>query len=232
MSSRLALALALGSALAACNAQATTLSGDLTADNAFFAFVSTNPAVLGTPVANSGGGTWTSTFNFSTSLAPGQIYYLQIEAINEGSSGMFVGDFTLSNTDFEFSNGSQYLLTDTTHWSGVFNNTNSAFAPQPWVQPTGGVQYYDANGHVPATNPWGPRGGIDLSALFIWPNDGQSNDGCFNLGGFCTVDLMTEILPLTSATPLPATLPLLATGLGVIGFIAKRRKRKHSIATA
>jgi hypothetical protein len=144
MSSRLALALALGSALAACNAQATTLSGDLTADNAFFAFVSTNPAVLGTPVANSGGGTWTSTFNFSTSLAPGQIYYLQIEAINEGSSGMFVGDFTLSNTDFEFSNGSQYLLTDTTHWSGVFNNTNSAFAPQPWVQPTGGVQYYDA----------------------------------------------------------------------------------------
>jgi hypothetical protein len=28
------------------------------------------------------------------------------------------------------------------------------------------------------------------------------------------------------ATPLPAALPLFATGLGVMGFLAKRRKRK------
>jgi hypothetical protein len=31
-----------------------------------------------------------------------------------------------------------------------------------------------------------------------------------------------------AATPLPAALPLFASGLGVIGFLAKRRKRKNA----
>jgi hypothetical protein len=35
-----------------------------------------------------------------------------------------------------------------------------------------------------------------------------------------------------SATPLPATLPLFAGGLGVVGFLAKRRKRNASRALA
>ena len=32
----------------------------------------------------------------------------------------------------------------------------------------------------------------------------------------------------TSPNPIPAALPLFATGLGVIGFLARRRKRKQS----
>ena len=37
---------------------------------------------------------------------------------------------------------------------------------------------------------------------------------------------------LASATPLPAALPLFATGLGVMGWLAKRRKRKNAAALA
>ena len=36
----------------------------------------------------------------------------------------------------------------------------------------------------------------------------------------------------TSATPLPAALPLFATGLGAMGFLARRRKRKSGAAIA
>jgi len=39
--------------------------------------------------------------------------------------------------------------------------------------------------------------------------------------------------PLASATPLPATLPLFAGGLGFVGFLARRKKRETSpLATA
>jgi hypothetical protein len=37
-------------------------------------------------------------------------------------------------------------------------------------------------------------------------------------------------LPGTSTTPLPAALPLMASGLGVLGFLANRRKRKATLA--
>jgi hypothetical protein len=39
-------------------------------------------------------------------------------------------------------------------------------------------------------------------------------------------------ITIQAATPLPAALPLFATGLGVMGFLARRRKRKGSAAVA
>jgi hypothetical protein len=47
------------------------------------------------------------------------------------------------------------------------------------------------------------------------------NGGCLD---FCFLD------PPLDATPLPAALPLFATGLGLLGFVAHRRKR-HPITT-
>jgi hypothetical protein len=48
----------------------------------------------------------------------------------------------------------------------------------------------------------------------------------------CTGERLTEFSPV-AATPLPAALPLLATGLGgVMGLLGWRRKRKHSAAIA
>jgi hypothetical protein len=65
----------------------TTLSGNLTADNAFFAYVSNSNSTLGTLVAS--GNSWPSSFSLpSTVLGPGA-NYLNIEAINTaGRAGL------------------------------------------------------------------------------------------------------------------------------------------------
>jgi hypothetical protein len=52
------------------------------------------------------------------------------------------------------------------------------------------------------------------------------NDGpCNNCYG---PDIVATIDTAPSATPLPATLPLLAGGVGVIGLLGRRRKRKNA----
>src|ERR1039458_8120985 len=66
-------------------AQATTINGNMTVDNAFYAYVSTNNAVLGTLVAS--GNSWPTTFSLSAALTPGVTNYLQIVAINYGGPG-------------------------------------------------------------------------------------------------------------------------------------------------
>jgi hypothetical protein len=53
-------------------------------------------------------------------------------------------------------------------------------------------------------------------------------------GGFEVADISASTLGvgLLSQTPLPATLPLFAGGLGALGLLAKGRKRKTAAATA
>jgi hypothetical protein len=50
--------------------------------------------------------------------------------------------------------------------------------------------------------------------------------------GPCSVRSITDGSLDDSATPLPAALPLFATGVGVIGLLARRRKRKNVAAIA
>ena len=45
---------------------------------------------------------------------------------------------------------------------------------------------------------------------------------------FGLAPLTLEVQSDVEATPLPAALPLFASGLGVMGFLAKRRKRKNA----
>jgi hypothetical protein len=144
-------------------AKATSISGAVTADNAFFAYISTSNSVRGTLVAS--GNDWGTTFTIpSFALTPGQTYYLQIEAINYGGPGAIIGDFTLSDAGFQFANGSQHLLTNTANWLASFNDANANPAvQQPWVTPTGGVTSQGANG----VGPWGTRSGISGSADWI-----------------------------------------------------------------
>jgi hypothetical protein len=56
--------------------------------------------------------------------------------------------------------------------------------------------------------------------------NGYSSEGgnCGTPPNACTIDFMTTITP--TATPLPAALPLFATGLGGLGLLGWRRKRK------
>ena len=46
------------------------------------------------------------------------------------------------------------------------------------------------------------------------------------------VSVRGSLTLLLSATPLPAALPLFAGGLGLIGFVAKRRKRNAAAPAA
>ena len=63
-------------------------------------------------------------------------------------------------------------------------------------------------------------GSFDLHSIFI-----EGFIGDFNTGHF--TDQFTTSFSVGAATPLPAALPLFAGGLGVIGLLARRRKRKQ-----
>ncbi len=205
-----------GGSFARC-AKASTISGSLTADNAFFAYISTSNSVRGTLVAS--GNDWGQPFPLSTfSLTAGQTYYLQIEAINYGGPGAIIGDFTLSDAGFHFSNGTQHLLTDTTNWLASYNDSNnSPSAQQPWVTPTGGVTSQGANG----VGPWGNKSGISASALWI---DGTTNglSVCQN----CTVDFSTTITSNRPTVPEPATFGYLGSALAGLCLTRFRRRAK------
>ena len=140
-----------------------------------------------------------------------------------------LGSLSLSDTNFQFSNGTQSLLTNTTAWVGNYVNGNYIL-PQPWTAPTGAVysEGQNDNSGTPSNLVWygllgGPISGIDGGATWIWAVDAET-DPTFGACQICTVDFMTTITP--TATPLPAALPLFATGAGMIGLIARRRKRK------
>jgi len=204
----------LAAILCAQCANATSISGDLTADNAFFAYISTNNAVLGTLVAE--GNNWGTTSTFSNFiLTPGQTYYLQVEAINYGGPGALIGQFDLSGAGFQFANGSQALLTDATNWLAIYNDANSApNAQQPWVTPTGSVYSVATNG----VGPWGTVSGIAGNADWIDATTLGLSD-CEN----CTVDFSTPITSNSSAAPEPGTFGLL--GGALTGFLALVRRR-------
>jgi len=195
-------------------ANASSLSGALTADNAFYAYISTDNTVLGTLVAQ--GNDWGTTSTFSNFiLTPGQTYYLQVEAINYGGPGALIGQFNLSGTGLQFANGSQAILTDTTNWLAIYNNANSnPNAQQPWVTPTGSVYSVGTNG----VGPWGTRSGIDGNADWIDATILGLSD-CQN----CTVDFSTPITSSSSAAPEPGTLGLL--GGALTGFLTLVRRR-------
>jgi hypothetical protein len=79
---------------------------------------------------------------------------------------------------------------------------------------------------------FGNPGGVQ--AGFLNSLDYPTGMGVFNLDDGVTANdpgtfLVNNLfLPPTAETPLPAALPLFATGLGALGLLARRRKRKQA----
>ena len=131
----------------------TSVDAVMTVDNQFTAYISTDDTVQGDMVGS--GADWPTQDQFNAALTPGVTNYLHITATDVGPPAMFIGEFTLSDTGFEFSNGTQSLLTNTTGWQVSLTGFGADYSAPSDLGPNG-------------TAPWGTFDLIDASALFIW----------------------------------------------------------------
>ena len=184
----------------AANASATTLNGNLTADNEFQIYLSTDDSVIGTLITS--GNNWGSTFSFSNApLISGQDYYLHVVATDWGRPEAFIGEFNLSDNGYTFVNGSQNLLTNVTDW------TAQAGSAASWNAPAGTPVDRGVNG----VSPWGTKTGISSEAHWIWADEYGQGTAYFST-------------KLIAAVPEPSSYALLLAGIGLVGFAASRKK--------
>ena len=238
MKYRIAAAIAGFALIAPISAEAATVDFNLTADNAFALYISSNDATLGTLVFSNLGGTagqWATPFTGNFALSGSAPEYVHVIGFNYTlSNGLwtspgtpngggdnpnaFIGSLSINGTGYVFAaNGSTSLVTAPGMWSGITvpvpnpdTPVAGPFTSTPgWLTPNSVVADYGANG----VGPWGTVAGIDAAAHWIWsiPDNGAY------------ADFSTEII---SQTPLPGALPLLAGGFGMLGLIAGRRKRR------
>ncbi len=110
-----------------------------------------------------------------------------------------------------------------------------------------GVGFFQSSpsfvGEVLATPKPGPLGNYDLTTAFgLISTASLGNSVSFGADPFATDGgqlIFSDISQLTfeaiipnSETPAPAALPLFASGLGALGLLARRRKRKNAAAIA
>lgn len=199
-------------------AKADNLSGNLTADNGFYVYLSTSATSQGTLLAQQNNWPITTSIG-SVALTPATTYYLQIAAFNQGGPGAMIGSFSLSGTSFEFENGLQALDTNTTDWTFSFATSNTANYPGPDVASGWGLSpltpvSYGVNG----VSPWGTRSGIDANAQWLWESNGS-------FGNSSQPQLLfeTTITPLASPVPEPGSFLLLGSGLlAATGMLRQR----------
>jgi hypothetical protein len=172
----------------ASSAYATDLSFDATCDNGFYMYLSTDPNAQGTQIAYHN--YWFTAYSDTVTLNPGT-QYLHVYGFDQGGPAGFIGDFSLSDTNFHFANGTQSLSTNTTDWfvsvTGFGAGTNLAtdYGPNDGLGPT-----------------WTVVPGILANARWIWSQDHENED---------IVYISTPIY--SSAVPLPPAVLLLGSGL-------------------
>ncbi|MBR0725072.1 PEPxxWA-CTERM sorting domain-containing protein [Bradyrhizobium manausense] len=208
-----AVAFALAfSGLGATASQAATLTGNLTADNQFSVYISTNDSSIGTLLTQ--GNNWPTTYSFSTNLTSGT-YYLHVVGDNffgpanmaGGNPDAFLGQFSLTG-NYVFSNGSQSLLTNTTNWRA----SDATGGAVNWSAPSGTPISYGTNGgsNIWTNNNGGqPLSNISTSAQWIWSSPDLTGE----------MFLSTTI----SAVPEPSTWAMMIFGFLGVGFLAYRR---------
>jgi hypothetical protein len=183
------------------------------ADGILFALVNTsNTSIVGGTFSVSGAGTVTDSFALPT-IAANSTYILLPGLSNDGGVHLSGGLFENVGFTQDTSDGQGHV-----NDSSVFSFTGLSSL----LAVTSGLFH---PGDAALILPW--RDNPNAFTSFI--GQGPDGDGCNNcyFGQIATLST-----PDVSATPIPAALPLFASGLGAMGFLAKRRKRKNSAATA
>jgi hypothetical protein len=148
-------------------AMATDLTFIGTADDAFNAYISTDPSVTGTLFSS--GTNWPSVQSGTVTLTAGVTNYLHVEAFDVvGPPSMFISSVNLSDSVFHFANDGQTALTGDANWTGSLIGFGGA---------TSSITDKGANG----TSPWGFLSGVSPDAHFVWIDDSTSGHRYFTL---------------------------------------------------
>jgi hypothetical protein len=195
--------------------QATTLTSNVNVDNGFQEYLSSSPTDLTNAILINSGGNWGAT---NTSVAPlisGSTEYLVVETLNWGGPGGFLGSFSLSDSNAQFANGTQTLLTGDSAWSVALINPNNDIYTNNII----GTYTSTTSEGVNGVSPWGNY--INVNPNAVWIADSTYAQG--NSSGNVTDVFITTITNNNvSSVPLPSALPLFASGL--IGLGVYRRK--------
>jgi MSHA biogenesis protein MshQ len=203
------LSVALGTVMclaAQTAASAATLTGTLTVDDAFNAYISTSDSGAGTLVAT--GSTWENPQTFSYGLTPGTTYYLHVDGWDtKGDASGFLGSFSLSGTGFAFSNGVQTLNTNTSDWKASLSGFSGGYVAPDNLGTNGTADPWYLYAQFPQ---------IDSSAQWIWTGT-QGQNGVHSY-------FSTTIV----AVPEPETYAMMMAGLAMMGFIVRHRQKSTS----
>jgi hypothetical protein len=147
-------------------------------------------------------------FQFAVPLVVGNIYVHPTDSANGLYSGIANIQFTAPTAGVA-------------NISALLQNVGLTYRQQDWELSVGGS--VDLSGAVPLSATTYSLSDINLSAgetidLALFPD---SN----GYGTFVLTDLTIDLTPSFS-TPLPAAFPLFVPGLGVIGLLSWRRKRR------
>jgi hypothetical protein len=199
-----------------------TLTGTVTADDTFIAYISTSDSTLGTEFASTTpsditghASTWEVQYPISTLLGNNTTYYLHIVVANGGGGPeAFTGTFSLAGTSFQFSNGTQTLGTNATNWTGAENDGSVTYvggvgSVSSWAAPS-------ALASLENTGTYNTYNGIYPGAEWIWSQGGSESTTD-------VADLSTTITSRITATPEPGSFILLGSGLlGLAGVVRRK----------
>jgi hypothetical protein len=140
---------------------------------------------------------------------------LSINLQASGNPGLVLGAITPTLSVYDQNTNSTtsfnlFGLADNAGWNGSENVLGGSFYLSDY-----GFQNSLNPGYVPGFNPL-------ATDTFVLTLSAVNSTGA-NIG---------SVQETINATPIPAALPLFASGLGVMGFLARRRKRKNAAALA